>query len=68
MNDELSDDIKKFILPLSIELEGHKEKVFRNTPVSPNRFSNSVHDFTQYSCVLFQRESVMLASLSTELR
>ena len=37
MNDELSDDVKKeFMLPLTIELQDHKEKVFRNTPVSPN--------------------------------
>ena len=35
MNDELSDDIeKKFMLPLTIELQDHKEKVFHNAPVS----------------------------------
>ena len=36
MNDELSDNIKKkFMLPLTIELQEHKEKVFHNAPVSP---------------------------------
>ena len=36
MNDELSDDIKKkFMLPLTIELHDHREKVFHNSPVSP---------------------------------
>ena len=36
MNDELSDDIKKkFMLPLTIELQDQKEKVFDNAPVSP---------------------------------
>ena len=36
MNDELSDGIKKkFMLPLTIELQDHKEKVFHNAPVSP---------------------------------
>ena len=36
MNDELSDDIKrKFMLPLTIELLDHKEKVFHDAPVSP---------------------------------
>ena len=36
MNDELSDDIKKkFMLPLTIELQDHKEKVFHNASVSP---------------------------------
>ena len=36
MNDELSDDIKKkFMLPLTIELQDHKENVFHNAPVSP---------------------------------
>ena len=34
MNDGLSDDIKK-MLPLTIELQDHKEKVFHNVPVSP---------------------------------
>ena len=35
MNDELSDDIKKkFMLPLTTELQDHKEKVFHNAPVS----------------------------------
>ena len=34
MDDELSDDIKKkFVLPLSIELQDHKEKVFHNASV-----------------------------------
>ena len=34
MNDDLSDDIKKkFMLPLTIELQDHEEKVFHNTPV-----------------------------------
>ena len=34
ISDELSDDIKKkFILPLTIELQDHKEKVFYNTPL-----------------------------------
>ena len=38
MNDKLSYDIKKkFILPLTIELQDHKEKVFQNAPVSPTR-------------------------------
>ena len=38
MNDELSDDIKKkFILPLTSELQNHKEKVFHNAPVSPTK-------------------------------
>ena len=32
----ISDDIKKkFILPLTIELQDHKEIVFHNAPVSP---------------------------------
>ena len=36
MNSELSDDIKKkFMLPLKIELQDHKEKVFHNDQVSP---------------------------------
>ena len=36
MNDELSDDVKeKFMLPLTIELQDHKEKLFYNAPVSP---------------------------------
>ena len=36
MNDELSDDInKKFMFPLTIELQDHKEKVFYNEKVSP---------------------------------
>ena len=36
MNDELLDDMKKkFILPLTIELQDHKDKVFHNSPVSP---------------------------------
>ena len=35
MNDELSDYFKKmFMLPLTIELQDHKEKVFYNAPVS----------------------------------
>ena len=35
MNDGLSDDIKKeLMLPLTIEQQDHKEKVFHNTPVS----------------------------------
>ena len=36
MNDGLSDDIKKkFMLPLTIELQDHKVKVFRNATVFP---------------------------------
>ena len=36
MNDGLSGDIKKkFMLPLTIELKDHKEKLFHNAPVSP---------------------------------
>ena len=41
MNDELFDDIKKKfmlppgMLPLTTELQDHKEKVFHNAPVSP---------------------------------
>ena len=36
MNEELNDDIKKkFMLPLTIELQDHEENVFRNAPVSP---------------------------------
>ena len=35
MNAGLSYDIKKkFMLPLTIELQDHKEKVFHNAPVS----------------------------------
>ena len=54
MNDELSDDIKKkFILPLTIELQDHKEKVFHNALVShsiiwllfANATLRSEHDF-----------------------
>ena len=36
MNGELSDDIKKFMLPLTIELHDSKQKVFHNTQVSTN--------------------------------
>ena len=37
MNDELSNDIKKkLMLSLTIELQDHNEKVFRNVPVSPS--------------------------------
>ena len=36
MNDGLSDDIKKkFMLPLTIEPQDRKEKVFHNGAVSP---------------------------------
>ena len=36
MNDELPDDMrKKFMLPLTTELQDHKEKVFHNAPVFP---------------------------------
>ena len=39
MNDELSDDIKKkFMLPLTIELQDHKEEVLHNAPVFPTEF------------------------------
>ena len=50
MNDGLSDDItKKFMLPLTIELEDHKEKMFHNAPVSPkltyqNETSNTTYE------------------------
>ena len=33
MNDELSNDKKKFILPLTTDLQNHKEKVFYNARV-----------------------------------
>ena len=37
MNDQLSNDIKKkFMLPMTIEIQDHKEKVFHNDPVSNN--------------------------------
>ena len=35
MNDELFDDIKKFMFPLVIELQDHKGKVLDDAPVSP---------------------------------
>ena len=42
MNDELSDDIKKkFMLPLTIELQDHKEKLFI-TPQSPLSFPSDI--------------------------
>ena len=49
MNDALSDDIKKkFMLPLTIELQDHEEKVFHNAPVSSTRnlqFESDMHWF-----------------------
>ena len=35
MMDELSYDIKKFMLPLMIELRDHQEKMYHKAPVSP---------------------------------
>ena len=46
MNDELPDDIKKkFRLPLQIELQDHKEKVFHNAPVSSEDTTSTVGEF-----------------------
>ena len=46
MNDELSDDIKKkFLLPLTIELQDHKEKCFV-TPLSNFLLSNLLGSFS----------------------
>ena len=58
MNDELSDGIKKFMLPQMIELQDHKGKVFYIARVS------TTSDFTskcavksvQYQCKLTPEE------------
>ena len=43
MNDGLSDDIKKFMLPLTIELQDHhKEKVYQ------------VYDYRQHNCLVLK--------------
>ena len=47
MNDELSDDIKKkLMLPLMIDLQDRKEKVFHKTPVSPIPYTIYDHNMS----------------------
>ena len=58
MNDELSDDIKKkFMLPLTVELQDHKGKVFHDA-LSPLNFlflesERYLQDQSSNQCLMF---------------